>query len=158
MDKHLSRRGFLDRAVSLGAVGITAAGLCVCVLSGCVQKDQTPSIPAKWLEVKEDRVVIHVEQVSALARVGSAAKFDHPRRAERVVVVHVASGQFVALSALCTHRGKALVYDAKAKQLQCINFGHSRFGLDGNPLEGPARSPLHVYRTLYLAGRLEVFC
>lgn len=158
MDKHLSRRGFLDRAVSLGAVGITAAGLCVCMLSGCVSKDRTPSIPAKWLEIKSDRVVIQVENVKALHAVGSAAKFDHPRRKERIIVVRSTAEQFVALSALCTHRGKALEYEAKSQQLRCINFGHSRFGLDGTPLEGPARAALHVYRTLYLAGKLEVFC
>ena len=157
MSNRVSRRGFIDRAISLGAVGLTAAGLCVCVASGCLKKDQTPEIPAKWLETKEDRVIIHVQKVKNLRNVGGVAKFDHPKGREKIVVVHPATGRFVALSGLCTHRGRPLEYNHSTRQLRCINYGHSRFGLDGVPLTGPAKRPLKLYRTLYLGGKLEVF-
>ena len=157
MAQTVSRRGFIDRVVSLGVVGLTATGLCVCAVSGCIKKDQTPEIPAKWLETKEDRVIIHVRKVAKLRKVGGAAKFDHPKKPETIIMVHPDQGQFVALSGLCTHRGRPLEYNHSSKQLRCINFGHSRFGLDGVPIQGPARAALSVYRTLYLAGNLEVF-
>lgn len=157
MRHHLTRRGFLDQAMSLGAVGITAAGLCVCVLSGCVGKDRTPSIPANCIEIKEDRLVVHLAKTKILREVGNAAKLHHPRSTEPIMVVHAAQAQYVALSGLCTHRGRALEYDVKSRQLRCINFGHSRFGLDGIVVAGPARSSLQVYRTLFIGGRLEIF-
>ncbi len=125
--------------------------------SGCLKKDQTPAIPAKWLEIKEDRVVIHVAKVKPLRAVGGAAKFDHPKNRQRIIVVHPSTGSFLALSGLCTHRGRPLEYQQSSRQLRCINFGHSRFGLDGVPIQGPAKQSLTVYRTLYLGGKLEVF-
>jgi len=143
--------------MSLGVVGLAAAGLCVCMLSGCLKKDTTTDIPAKALIIKPDRVVVDVRQVSVLQKVGSAAKFVHPGLKERIIIVHPSDVRYLALSGLCTHRGKALVYHHQSQELRCINFGHSRFGMDGVPISGPAKRPLKVYRTLYLGGKLEVF-
>ena len=157
MENKVTRRGFLDRAVSIGVAGLTAAGLCACMLSGCIKKDQTPVIPAKWLEIKKDRVVVSVKGVRALRKVGGAAKIVHPKLKEQIIIVHPSDARFLALSGLCTHRGRAVMYRHSARELQCINYGHSRFGLDGTPLAGPAKRALKVYRTLYLGGKLEVF-
>lgn len=157
MKNRLTRRRFLDRALSLGAVGITAAGLCVCALSGCVGKDRTPTIPANCIEIKEDRIVVHLSKTNLLKEVGRAAKLSHPKRDKPIIVVHSAAAEYVALSALCTHRGRALEYHPTSKQLRCINFGHSRFGLDGLVLYGPARGSLTVYRTLFIGETLEIF-
>lgn len=157
MEREITRRGFLERARSFGAVGLTTAGLCVCILAGCAAKDNTPSIPANCVEIKADRVVINLDKARVLGAVGNAAKLDNPRSKERIIVIHAAKGTFVALSALCTHRGRPLQYEAKRQQLRCMNFGHSRFNLEGVPLVGPARVALQAYRTLYLGGMLEVF-
>lgn len=157
MRKLFTRRGFLDKTVSAGAVGMTAAGLCVCMLSGCVEKDRTPTIPDNCIEIKGDRIVVHLEKAKLLSGVGAAAKLKHPKSKTPIMVVHTAEANFVALSALCTHRGRALEYHSGTRQLRCINFGHSRFGLDGIVLAGPARASLQVYRTLLIAGRLEIF-
>lgn len=157
MANELSRRGFLDTALSVSVIGLTAAGLCLCTLTGCVKKDRTPEIPAKWLQVKKDRVVILVGKVSALRNVGGSAKFTHPKNRTRVIVVHPEPGRYAALSDRCTHRGRPLEYNGKTRRLRCINRGHSEFGLDGAVLKGPAPKPLRVFRTLLLAQTLEVF-
>lgn len=157
MENKLTRRGFLDLATSYGVVGLAAAGLFVCMLSGCVKKDKTTDIPAKALEIKPDRVVVNVKQVSALQKVGGAAKIVHPKLKERIIIVHPSDARYLALSGLCTHRGKPVVYHHQSRELRCVNFGHSRFGLDGALITGPAKQPLKVYRTLYLGGKLEVF-
>ena len=98
-----------------------------------------------------------MSKVSKLRRVGGAAKIVHPKLTERIIVVHPTEARYVALSGLCTHRGRPLEYVHAKKQLRCINFGHSRFSLKGEPLGGPASQPLKVFKTLYLAGKLEVF-
>lgn len=158
MQNRLTRRGFFDTAMSLGAVGISAAGLCVCLLSGCVEKDRTPSLPANCIEIKEGRLVVHLAKAEVLRKVGTAAKLNHPTRSRQpIIVVHARESEYVALSALCTHRGRALEYEPTNRQLRCTNFGHSRFGLDGTVLSGPARASLQVYRTLLIGGRLEIF-
>jgi Rieske Fe-S protein len=157
MQNRLTRRGFLDKTVSMGAVGVAAAGLCVCMLSGCIGKDRTPSIPDNCIEVKEDRLVVHLDRVEVLRRVGQAAKLKHPRGKTPIIVVHAAEANFIALSALCTHRSRALEYHPKTRELRCINFGHSRFGLDGIVITGPAKTALRVFRTLLIDGKLEVF-
>ncbi len=157
MDTKISRRGFLEHAMSLGVVGLATAGLCVCMVSGCLKKDKTTEIPAKALVIKPDRVVVDVKQVSVLQKLGGSAKIVHPKLKERIIIVHPSEAQYLALSGLCTHRGKPLAYHHSSKELRCINFGHSRFGMDGIPIKGPAKRPLKVFRTLYLGGILEVF-
>ena len=84
----------------------------------------------------------------------------HPRALEIACQLDLATAydaHYLALAGLCTHRGKPLVYHHASHELRCVNFGHSRFGLDGMPIQGPAKRPLKVYRTLYLGGTLEVF-
>jgi Rieske Fe-S protein len=157
MDNELTRRGFLNRAMTLGVVGITAAGLCVCALTACLKKDKTAVVPAKALEIKPDRVVVNMKHVAALQQVGGSAKLVHPRLKEQIIIVHPSDARYLALSGLCTHRGKPVVFHHDSLELRCINFGHSRFGMDGTPIKGPAKRPLKVYRTLYLGGKLEVF-
>jgi Rieske Fe-S protein len=157
MVNEISRRAFLDRTMSLGVVGLAAAGLCVCMLTGCLKKDTTTDIPAKALVIKPDRVVVDVRQVKVLQKVGGSAKIVHPKLKERIIIVHPSDVHYLALSGLCTHRGKPVVYHHQARELRCINFGHSRFGMDGAPIKGPAKRSLKVYRTLYLGGKLEVF-
>lgn len=141
----------------MGVVGLAAAGLCVCVLSGCLKKDKTTIIPAKALVIKPDRVVVDVKRVSVLQKVGGSAKIVHPKLKEQIIIVHPSEARYLALSGLCTHRGKPLMYHHQSLELRCINFGHSRFGMDGALIKGPAKRSLKVYRTLYLGGKLEVF-
>ena len=157
MDNQVTRRGFLGRTVSLGVVGLTAAGLCVCLLSGCLKKDKTPNISAKWLEIKNDRIVVNVEKVKALKKVGGSAKIAHPKLKERIILIHPSDARYLALEGLCTHRGRPVMYHHASRELRCINYGHSRFQMDGTVIKGPATRALKVYRTLYLGGKLEVF-
>jgi len=102
-------------------------------------------------------VVVMVSKVTPLRDVGGSAKFTYPKNGTRVIVVHPEPSRYAALSDRCTHRGRPLEYDHKARRLRCINRGHSEFGLDGTVLKGPAPKPLRVFRTLLLAETLEVF-
>jgi Rieske Fe-S protein len=143
--------------LSVGVIGLTAAGLCLCTLTGCVKKDRTPEIPAEWIQVKGDRVIVQLSKVAVLRKIGGSAKFKNPKQDDRVIVVHPGAGRYAALSGLCTHRRRPLEYEHRGRRLRCINRGHSEFGLDGKVLKGPAPRPLRVYKTLLLGQTLEVF-
>ncbi len=57
-------------------------------------------------------------------------------------VVLVSLGEKIqALSAVCTHRGCLVEYNAGGQSLDCPCHG-SVFDLAGNPTEGPAKAPL----------------
>jgi Rieske Fe-S protein len=156
MSRDINRRSFLERTIALSSISITAAGLCVCALAGCVKKDRTPTIPLKWIEISGSEVRVHVDRVPTLGR-GGAAKIVHTLLPEPIIIIRPAETQFLALSGNCTHRGRPLEYETDAQELRCVNFGHSTFALDGAPKKGPAKRSLKVYKTLYLNGFLEIF-
>ena len=61
---------------------------------------------------------------------------------ESIIVARTGADEFVALSAICTHRGCLVKYDGKQFICPCHD---SRFGLDGRVLKGPARTPLQAF-------------
>lgn len=73
---------------------------------------------------------------------------------DKVVLVHTATG-FVALSAVCTHAGCLVGYDAAAKRIHCpCHDGF--FDLSGNVISGPPPKPLKVYRAQVQGGKVMV--
>ena len=75
-----------------------------------------------------------------------------------ILVVHTEAAQFVAVAALCTHKGCALGYSAADKQIACPCHG-SRFAANidveqkgcgvGAVLRGPAAEPLRAFDASY---------
>lgn len=76
-------------------------------------------------------------------------------KAKKVVVTHI-DGQdvvlrdegdkIVALSAVCTHQGCVVEYNAADNSLDCPCHG-SNFDLNGHVVIGPAKSPLKILKT-----------
>lgn len=73
------------------------------------------------------------------------------------VIVINNSGNFIALSDICTHQGCALSYSSSAARLNCPCHGAS-FRTDGSVINGPASTALKVYsvtksgNTLHITG------
>ena len=65
-----------------------------------------------------------------------------------VIVAHVADGEFVALSAVCTHAGCLVTYSSSAQDIECPCHG-SRFAVDGSVTRGPATTPLAEFPTTF---------
>lgn len=74
----------------------------------------------------------------------------------REVLIWKTADGYGAASAFCTHAGGSLRYNADAKRLECPNHG-SRFNLDGSIINGPAQTPLLVYRAEARDGKLHLF-
>jgi cytochrome b6-f complex iron-sulfur subunit len=60
------------------------------------------------------------------------------------MVIRQSSTDVVAVSAICTHAGCSMNFNASAQLLDCPCHG-SQFGEDGHVIRGPAEQPLKVY-------------
>lgn len=63
-----------------------------------------------------------------------------------VIVIALSNKRYVALSKKCTHEGTTVGYRKTENDIRCPNHG-SEFKLDGSVQQGPAASPLTVFKT-----------
>ena len=61
-----------------------------------------------------------------------------------IIVANLGSGNFVALSSLCTHQNCDITFDAGSNNFPCPCHG-SLFSSQGAVIEGPAKTPLKKY-------------
>ena len=73
----------------------------------------------------------------------TARKFTNPAGGNDSILVHLASGNFVAYDRACTHQGVAVDYDPGSHQLVCPAHGATFDPANGGSVtQGPADSPL----------------
>jgi len=72
---------------------------------------------------------------------GAAHLFEYQGRP--AVVLQAAPGEFVALSAVCTHLGCIVQWQEKETQFLCPCHG-GRFSMDGSVISGPPPQPLET--------------
>jgi len=77
-----------------------------------------------------------------LATVGGAMLIDSAR--DTIMVIRASDTQVFALSAICTHAGCAMDYNAAQRVLDCGCHG-SQFSTTGTVLRGPANRAVHAY-------------
>ncbi|UYP18082.1 Rieske (2Fe-2S) protein [Rhodococcus sp. Z13] len=129
----LTRRGLLGGA---GAVAATVA-LAACGSAGGSAGEDTAVAAAPTTTTPpgpDAKVVAAVTDVP----VGGAVLL----ASERLVLTQPTEGDFRAFTALCTHQG-CNITGVEDDRIVCNCHG-SRFDLDGNPVEGPAKRPLKV--------------
>jgi len=73
-----------------------------------------------------------------------------------IIVAKTVSGSFVALSAICTHQGGSLSYDAGNNRFHCPNHG-ANFATDGSVLNGPAQTSIKKYNVQLTGSSLRVY-
>jgi cytochrome b6-f complex iron-sulfur subunit len=72
----------------------------------------------------------------------------------KLVLIHTEAG-FAALSAVCTHAGCLVNWDAESKRIHCpCHDGF--FDLNGNVISGPPPKPLKVFRAEVQGGKVMV--
>jgi cytochrome b6-f complex iron-sulfur subunit len=77
-----------------------------------------------------------------LATVGGAMLLDSA--SDTIMVIRASDTQVIALSAICTHAGCSMDYNASQQLLDCACHG-SQFSTDGKVVRGPANRAVHVY-------------
>lgn len=63
---------------------------------------------------------------------------------DNVIVAHTIDDAFIAVSAICTHKGARIIYDDANNNFLCPKH-NSRFATNGNVLSGPAKRHLQQY-------------
>ncbi len=135
----------MDRKEFLTLFGAGAAALLYtsCV-TGCQATDNPISAPANV----DFTVDLSASGNAALTRDGGYLYNSG------VIVARIAAGNFVAVSAACTHQGQNVQFTGN--QFYCSAHGSS-FSTTGARTAGPANSPLRKYNTTITGTSLRVF-
>jgi cytochrome b6-f complex iron-sulfur subunit len=91
-----------------------------------------------------DDVVVNIDAVSPLNKVGGSVVVDSP--AGKVIILRTGDATFVAFAAKCTHRGGTVDYDAAKKHFVCPKHGSEFDASNGEVANGPAKKPLTEYK------------
>ena len=143
---NMNRRDLIQRVL----LGSTALVVMPSVLTSCT-KESAPDMasdPGPGQSPGGSMITIDLSSPdnSSLNTAGGS------KNVQRIIVINTGSGNFVALSTVCTHEGCTVVYDSGAGDIKCPCHG-SVFSITGSVVNGPASSPLLSY-PLSLTGNI----
>lgn len=86
---------------------------------------------------------------------GQAGLFRDPATSQPAYVVHEQNGQFLAFSAVCTHAGCTVDFDASSQEFVCPCHGGRYSASTGQVLGGPPPSPLQSIKVVVQQGEIR---
>ena len=144
------RREFLQRGGVAAAVAMTPGCLCSCTAADAGTGAR--EIASEAMQLDGYSLTIDLGKAAYLRSAGNSGKadFDLPDGQKlRLLVICDETSGYLAYENRCTHGGMRLTYKADYKGegplLRCNSFGHSRFGLNGTVMKGPANDDLVVF-------------
>ena len=136
-------------------LGALARASCAATLglSGCATTNPAREYPLGFAAGEGS---LDLGGVPELARAGGSIK-GRTDDGTPILIWRAADGTFGAATITCTHRGCEVAFNAAEGRLDCPCHG-SRYALDGQVLEGPARRPLQSFQTVHdtAANRLTI--
>lgn len=130
-DDALTRRGFLDKLLAVGAGGLSLAA--VYPMSRYI-------FPPASGEASVSSVVLSLKPTDIAAGTGQIFKFG----TRPGIIIRTAAGELRAFSAICTHLSCTVQYREDIQHIWCAcHNGH--YDLNGRNISGPPPSPLAVY-------------
>lgn len=145
ISEHHNRREFLIQLTSLIAGTIPAMLLFNgCAVSGLTSYHQT---------IVDGKIALELSQYPELGEIGSALQLDVKTLSSPIIVIHVDTQRFAALSPICTHLGCTVRKERSVFRCPCHG---STYALDGTVVRGPAEKSLATYRTEYDSERLVI--
>lgn len=134
----VSRKGFVRLGAALGA-GFVAAPL----LAACGRSAEVEPGGGEALSGGPDVGGREAIAQAAGVKPGSAVPFIDARSGEQAVLLRLEGGEIAAYSAVCTHHGCLVAYDAEEGMLECPCHG-SIFDPENGAevVSGPAPRPL----------------
>jgi Rieske Fe-S protein len=154
------QRGITRRQM-VGAGVLLAGGVCGCRTMGDSGTPRstccsTPEVEPESVTYGPGGLTIDLRKAPSLREVGSAAYVVNDARSLQLIIVHAQKREYCALSRLCTHGGQVISYNRQRGMLQCNNFNHAIFLLDGRVWKGPAEKPLRSYAVVLVEEALVI--
>jgi nitrite reductase/ring-hydroxylating ferredoxin subunit len=152
--KTLTRRTLLQQAALL------LVGGCICRhASGAKPQADccfTPHIEPESLRFEGSQLLVDLKTAKALASIPSAAYVVDAERDLQMIILRLGRRRFAAFSRLCTHASQVISFVQERGLLQCNNYNHSTFDLEGQVYKGPADKPLARYPVHLQDGVLRI--
>jgi cytochrome b6-f complex iron-sulfur subunit len=140
----MTRKDFFSR-VGFGAAVVLIPSCIGGIASSCTSDDGSPSPAPTNVDFTLD--------ISTGTLANNGGFLVH----NGIVVARTTSGDFLAVSASCTHQGTNVNYNASGNKFICPNHG-AQFNSSGVVTQGPASSNLAQYNTeLIDATHIRVF-
>ena len=137
----MNRNEFLSQ-VGIGAAAWLVPG-CLCGLSGCSDSGSVPAAPTNV------DFTIDISSGALSSNGGSLVQ-------SGIIIGRTSSGNFIAVSAACTHQGTAIQYIGSSNSFRCPNHG-ATYNSAGQVTLGPASRSLAQYNTSLSGSSLRVF-
>jgi len=152
----------MTRREMIGAGVLLAGGVCSCRTAGDPAGPRasccdTPMVEPESVTFGAGGLTIDLLKAPSLREVGNAAYVVDTAPSLQLIVVHAAKRKYCVLSRLCTHGGQVVSYNRHRGVLQCNNFNHSIFDLDGRVWKGPAEKPLKAYGVVLVEDALVIY-
>lgn len=128
------------RRAVLHGIGLAVAGTIV----GCGGGGDTPDAAVDAGACPATDLCLDTSLTANAALASPGGSLVVTSSAGKLVVVRTSATAAAALSAICTHQGCTVAYQATNMLLQCPCHG-AQFGLDGTVKRSPAVTPLKTY-------------
>ena len=136
----------MNRKEFLSTLGLGAAAIaCSYCFGGCESNDQvvTPPVVDFTLDLNDP--------ANAALKTNGGSLYK-----EGVIVARTSAGDYIAVSATCTHAAGTVQYVASGNRFHCPNHG-SDFGPTGAVIDGPALQALEAYHISLNSTSLRVY-
>jgi thiosulfate dehydrogenase [quinone] large subunit len=117
---------------------------------------QSPSSPSSGTKAAPDAASGTAVGAASSVPVGRALSVANPADGSAAWVVHTTGSTFVAFSAICTHAGCTVQYDASNVQFVCPCHGGVFDGRTGQVLQGPPPTPLPSIPVHVVNGNIRI--
>ncbi|WP_035673584.1 ubiquinol-cytochrome c reductase iron-sulfur subunit [Flavobacterium sp. 83] len=138
----MNRKEFFAR-VGFGAAAVLLPA-CVAGLATSCSSDGTSSAPPSGVDFTVD--------VSS----GTLATNGGFMVSQGIVIAKTLAGDFIAVSAACTHEGTSVNYNSSGNKFVCPNHG-AQFSSTGAVTLGPATRSLTQYKTALSGSTLRIY-
>ena len=133
-NKGLSRRDFIKKS----AFGIAAGSA---ILSSFALDAFAKAPAARAIKITGDDITVKLSENAALSKTGGAVKIN-----DEIMLIRKSDTEFLAVKTICTHKGCDV--ELEGDKFVCPCHG-SEFSLDGKVQNGPAKTDLKIFETMF---------
>jgi len=138
----------MDRKEFIKSLGMSSASLmafyCMGNLTSCISKSYDPTLANKNIgTIPKIDFTLDLNMYFPNLKVNGG--YDYK---DNIIIARTFTGDFVALSKICTHQGVTVNFVSGKNNFNCPNHD-SNFTTTGSVINGPADLPLKAYKTTY---------